>query len=84
MIFLDFSRLTKKYLDSEIALMRANDRIKFLEQELTKKLVDIMVAKKEAKQWKTQHEKCIKLPKIHSESLRVSLSFCYFIYIERN
>lgn len=52
--------------------MRANDRIK--EQKLEKKTHDLSTARKDVCRYKQKYDKLIKLPKVYSESLNVSIN----------
>lgn len=64
--------MTKKILDLEIDLMRANERIKFLEDKLEKRADDLAAARKEASYFKKRYEQLVNLPTIHSIALNVS------------
>lgn len=54
--------------------MRANDRIKDLEQKLEKKTHDLSIARKNACRYKQKYDQLIKLPTVYSESLNVSMN----------
>lgn len=73
-------RLTSKNLNLELQLIRANERIEYLEYKLEEKSHNLEVAKKDIARYQRKMDEIDK-PAIHSTALNVSTQFIIRIFL---